>query len=156
MTSARFYYQDANAPIPNRPRNLGVAALIERDGKLLLERRADCGRWSLIGGSIEANETLGQGLVREIYEETGLTVEAYTLFGTFSDPSRIAQYPDGNVLRLVTLAYRVTVDTGAPLCSRESMSLAWFTPDELRTLDIVETHRHIVHAFLTGADLVLE
>jgi DNA-binding beta-propeller fold protein YncE len=31
------------------------------------------------------------------YGETGLKVTDYTLFGTFSDPSRIASYPDGTI-----------------------------------------------------------
>lgn len=77
MTSARFFYRQADAPVPNRPLNLGVAALIERDGTYLMERRCDCGRWSLIGGSVKSDESLGQALEREVYEETGLTVEHY-------------------------------------------------------------------------------
>jgi ADP-ribose pyrophosphatase YjhB (NUDIX family) len=156
VTSARFFYQNTDAPVPNRPLNLGVAALIERDGTYLMERRSDCGRWSLIGGSVRADESLREALMREVYEETGLTVEHHELFGTFSDPSRIIEYPDGNVIRSVTLVYRTRVAAGILVCSTESKLLAWVTLVDLRGLDIVETHRHIVDRLLTGSSLVLE
>lgn len=102
------------------------------------------------------DESLREALVREIHEETGLEVEHHDLFGTFSDPSRIVEYPDGNVIRSITLAYRVKVTGGEPVCSSESTSLAWVAPIDLRDLDIVETHRHIVDKVLTGVSLTLE
>lgn len=156
MASARFYYQDPHAPAPNQPPSLGVLALIERDGTLLMECRSDCGRWSLIGGAVDPGESLADALRREVYEETGLTVTAYSLFGTFSDPSRIAAYPDGNVVRVIGLAYLVTVaDTDALRVSGESTALRWVPRDGLAALDIVETARPVVDAYLTRRPVVL-
>jgi mutator protein MutT len=46
---------------------------------LVLVRRAHeplAGRWSLPGGAIELGETLHAAIVREVFEETGLAVEA--------------------------------------------------------------------------------
>ena len=43
MAAAVFYLNDPAAPKPNRPAHLGVNILLEWDGKLLLERRRDCG-----------------------------------------------------------------------------------------------------------------
>ncbi len=144
-----FYYRNPTAPVPNRPTSPGVVALIVRDGALLLECRTDAGRWGLVGGAVEANESLHDALCREVVEETGLRVDAYTLFGTFSDPSRIIQYPDGTVVRILTLVYTVAVDSFEPLrLSDESTASHFFTPAELATLDIVETHRHIVDHWL--------
>ena len=65
------WYRDPNAPAPNQPLRIGVVALIERDGRLLVERRADDGTWSLVGGALEADESVGDALVREVREETG-------------------------------------------------------------------------------------
>ena len=45
MAAAVFYLNDPAAPKPNRPAHLGVNILLEWDGKLLLERRRDCGMW---------------------------------------------------------------------------------------------------------------
>ena len=137
--------------------SVGVLALIERDGSLLLECRSDSGRWGLIGGGLDADESLEQGLRREIGEETGLTATSISLFGTFSDPSRIVHYPSGDIVRVLSLVYRVQVDDFDPLrCSAESTELRFFTPDELRSLDIVETHRDIVDRYLGGESLILD
>ena len=49
-----------------------MLALIEHDDALLLERRSDCGRWGLVGGGVGIEESLEDGLRREVREETGL------------------------------------------------------------------------------------
>lgn len=84
------WYRDPNAPAPNQPLRVGVVALIERDGRLLVERRADDGTWGLVGGALEADESVSDALVRELREETGLTATSVELFGVFSDPSQRA------------------------------------------------------------------
>jgi 8-oxo-dGTP diphosphatase len=56
---------------------IGVGAVVINDGKVLLVRRGQeplKGEWSLPGGALELGETLRQGVVREVLEETGLTV----------------------------------------------------------------------------------
>lgn len=150
MQTAKFFYRNPDAPKPNKPTGLGVLALIERDGALLMECRSDCARWGLIGGAVDRDESLEEALRREVREETGLTVKSFTLFGTFSDPSRIAQYPDGNVVRVIGLVYRVEVDQFDTLRrSEESTTLRFVPRDELQRLDIVETARPIVDAYLS-------
>ncbi len=149
MPSARFYYRDPNAPLPNQPIGIGALALIERDGALLLERRSDSGQWGFVGGRVDMGESLGEALCREVREETGLTVTGYTLFGTFSDPSRIAHYPDGNIVRAIGLVYRVEVDNFDALRrSDESTALQFFTREELPHLDLAETMRPILDRYL--------
>jgi len=154
---SRFFYRSASAPAPNRPPSLGVVALLERDGALLLDCRSDSGRWGLIGGAVEPDESLAEALRREVAEETGLAVRHYALFGTFSDPSRIIHYPDDTIVRIVTLAYRVTVAPDAtPRLSDEATALRFFSREALHDLDIVETHRHIVECWLADEALVLD
>jgi 8-oxo-dGTP diphosphatase len=56
---------------------IGVGAVVIDKGKVLLVRRGQeplKGKWSLPGGALELGETLQQGVVREVLEETGLTV----------------------------------------------------------------------------------
>jgi len=148
---AEFFYQDPGAPRPNRPIGVGVLAIISRDGALLLERRSDCGRWGLVGGGIEAEESLETALRREVREETGLEITGQRLFAIFPGPSRIVRYPDGNVVRLVTFVYEVEVeDFGKLRRSEESEELRFFRPEELRSLDVIETARPILEAYLSG------
>jgi ADP-ribose pyrophosphatase YjhB (NUDIX family) len=57
---------------------VGVGAVVVDEGRVLLVRRGTeplKGHWSLPGGLLELGETLAEGVVREIGEETGLTVE---------------------------------------------------------------------------------
>lgn len=147
--SAEFFYDDPHAPRPNRPIGVGVLALIERDGTLLMERRSDCGRWGLPGGGIEVEESLEEGLRREVLEETGLVLTDEELFAVFPGPSRIVRYPDGNVVRLLTFVFRANVeDFGTLRRSEESEELRFFGRDELPTLDTIETSRPILQAYL--------
>ena len=148
--AAEFFWGDREAPRPNRPIGVGVLALIERDGALLLERRSDCGRWGLVGGRVEVEESLEDGLRREVREETGLAAVECSFFRVFDDPARIVRYPDGNVVRLLTFAYEVRVeDFGALRRSEESEELRFFRREELASLDVIETARPIIEGFVS-------
>lgn len=149
--SAEFFYRNPDAPKPNRPIGVGVLAIIRRDGTFLLERRSDCGRWGLVGGGIEVNEPLEVALRREVREETGLEVVGQELFAIFPGPSRIVRYPDGNVVRLVTFVYEAEIeDFGTLRRSEESEELRFFRREELAGLDVIETARPILEAYLSA------
>jgi 8-oxo-dGTP pyrophosphatase MutT (NUDIX family) len=152
QTRSRFYYRDPAAPEPNHPRTLSVIALIERDGSLLLERRRDASLWSMIAGMVHDSETLTDALRREVREETGLTVTSYELFGTFSDPTRIVSYPDGNVFRVASLVYSVGVASFEGLrASRESEELRFFSKEGLLAIDLPATQRPVLEKLLSSA-----
>lgn len=56
----------------------GVGAVIVQHGRVLVVQRGQeplKGAWSLPGGALELGETIEQGIVREVREETGLEVE---------------------------------------------------------------------------------
>jgi 8-oxo-dGTP pyrophosphatase MutT (NUDIX family) len=129
------YYRDPEAPEPNRPRGIGVTALIERDGQVLVERRADdADVWAFIGGTL-GDESVLDALHREVREETGFEIEHATLFGIFSDPTRIVAYPDGNVRRMTSIAFRVSpVGNGEPTLSHESAEMRFVSRDDLAGL----------------------
>ena len=147
--TAEFFYGDPNAPRPNRPIGAGVLALIDGDGTLLLEKRSDCGRWGFVGGAVEVEESLEDALRRETLEESGLVVVGEELFAVFPGPSRVVRYPDGNVVRLMTFVYRVEVENfGTLRRSEESEELRFFRPEELDGLDVIETSRPILAAYL--------
>lgn len=61
---------------------MGVGAVIVDEGRVLLVRRGTepmLGEWTLPGGLVEVGEPLLAGVVREVSEETGLTVEPIEL-----------------------------------------------------------------------------
>jgi ADP-ribose pyrophosphatase YjhB (NUDIX family) len=68
---------------PQRPQ-LAVSAVIFRDGKMLLLKRAKSpghGFWSLPGGRVEFGESLHTALAREVDEEAGLKIDIVALAG---------------------------------------------------------------------------
>ncbi len=152
------WYRDPNAPAPNQPLRVGVVAPSERDGRLLVERRADDGTWGLVGGALEADESVGEALVREVREETGLTSTSVELFGVFSDPSRrVGGYDDGNVYRVLAIAFRVDVSDGPAITSAESVELRFVSREDLEELDLMPAHRPLVERYLARpASVVVE
>lgn len=151
MGKAKFYYRDKNAPKPNKPIHLGACAIIRYNDKVLLEKRTDSNRWALIGGGLKMDESLEQCIIREIKEETGLEIQEEQLrfLKVYSDPTRIAEYPDGNILRIITAVYQFEITIQHNLmCSEESQQLKYFNLEELKDLNIAETHRHIISDYL--------
>jgi 8-oxo-dGTP diphosphatase len=69
---------------------IGIAAAARTaDGRLLLIRRGDSGKWALPGGTLEWGETMRRAITREVFEETGAQViELGELLATYSDPGR--------------------------------------------------------------------
>ena len=58
---------------------VGVGAIIIDDGRVLLVKRGHpplAGEWSIPGGVLELGETVAQGAMRELEEETGVKAEA--------------------------------------------------------------------------------
>jgi ADP-ribose pyrophosphatase YjhB (NUDIX family) len=95
-----------------------VQGLVERDGRLLLARRAiDPGRgmWDLPGGILDEGEHPEDGLRRELREETGL--------GAWLDPY------DGRTI--LGLTYEAVATRGEPVAADDVAELQWFAPDEL-------------------------
>lgn len=69
---------------------VGICAIAQTaDGRVLLIRRGDSGKWALPGGTLEWNETLRKAIEREVEEETGATfVKINKVTGVYSRPDR--------------------------------------------------------------------
>lgn len=150
MADAKFYYR-VEHPQANKPNHIGVCAvMINCKGEILLERRADSGKWGLIGGGLNIDETLDECLAREVFEETGLRIANAQRYRIYDDPSRIIEYPDGNILRIITQCYIVRINGDCNIrLSEESTQLKFFAINELSQVDIVATHKHIIEDFIS-------
>ena len=149
---AQFYYKDENAPKPNRPNHIGTAVIIEHRGKILLEHRQDSETWAVIGGGLMLEESLAECAAREVFEETGIKLDSedISFYKIYDDPSRIASYPDGNVLRTISVVYRVELENEPELkCSDESRELRFFSKDELKKVTVAGTHIPIIQDYLS-------
>ncbi len=81
---------------PDRP-VVGVGGVVIENGRALLIRRGSeplLGQWSIPGGTLELGESLEQGVVRELKEETGLSVRIIEMIEVFDriyeDDARIS------------------------------------------------------------------
>jgi ADP-ribose pyrophosphatase YjhB (NUDIX family) len=110
-----------------------VGAIIsDAAGRLLLIRRGHepgKGLWSLPGGRVEPGETDEQALIREVREETGLTVTAGRLAGTVRRAG-----PGGSVLDIRD--YIATVTGGTLAAGDDADDARWVGPAELTRLPL--------------------
>ncbi len=93
------------------------------------------------GGVQEIGETISQTVVREVAEETGVTVEVTGLVGIFTDPGHVIEFSDGEVRQEFSLCFRARPVTGEISVSSESFEVRWVDPAELSSLDMSPTTR---------------
>lgn len=105
---------------------------------------------------MEEDESVLDALRREVREETGLEVLSADLLGVFSDPTRIVEYADGTVQRVLTVAFVVVPRPGAaPTRSDESLELRLVARDKLGALPLWPAATPIRDAFLAAAGVVV-
>jgi 8-oxo-dGTP diphosphatase len=98
-----------------------AGAVIDEAGRFLAIRRRDNAHWELPGGVLELDETPEQGVVREVLEETGLTVGPDQLTGVYKNMTR----------GIIALVFRCHVIAGAAHPTAEASQVAWLTPEEI-------------------------
>jgi 8-oxo-dGTP diphosphatase len=86
-------------------------------------RRGEAGTCGSVlgGGILERDETFEEGVVREVAEETGVTVEVERLTGVYKNMTR----------GIVALVYRCHPTAGAPYPTTESVAIEWIAPGDV-------------------------
>ena len=141
MSGRRDYYHDPAAPKANTLVPGGSALVTDETGGVLLQRRADSGNWALPGGTMDIGETLGQCIVREVKEETGLDIVITGLLGIYTDPAHVIAYADGEVRQEFNITYLGRVVGGAIALSDESTEVRFVDPAEFDHIPIHDTVR---------------
>jgi 8-oxo-dGTP diphosphatase len=130
-----MYAELANQPSPRYREGVNMAAsesarhsvsvaavIVDESGHILAVRRHDNGHWEPPGGVLELNESIDDGLIREVHEETGLDITIEALTGAYKNLA----------LGIVALVFRCRPAGGQPSTSAETAQLAWLTPDQVR------------------------
>ncbi|MEV4560269.1 NUDIX domain-containing protein [Kitasatospora sp. NPDC049285] len=126
-----------------------LAVVVDDDGRVLLGRRADNGRWSVISGIIDPGEQPADAVVRECLEETGVTVRPEAL--TSVTVSRMLSYPNGDQAQYLELTFRCRPLAGeARVNDDESLEVGWFAQDALP--DLEDSIRERIRLALAGND----
>ena len=114
---------------------VGAFAVIRDDQqRVLLSLRRDSGWWNLPGGGVEPHESVTEGLIREVREETSLHVRTGRLIGVYSKPQK----------HEVVLVFECHVLGGELSSSDEAEQHEWFAADELPAERFLPKHRERV------------
>lgn len=104
-----------------------AAAIVDDEGRVLLVRHSYGRRnWELPGGAAEVGESPEQTAVREVAEETGLTVIPERVTGIYPEP----RHRLGPALHFVLRCRREPADAEPRLASNEIIDLAWVDPSD--------------------------
>ena len=129
-----------------------AGALILRDDKILFQRRSDNGKWGLIGGLLEMNETYEEAALREIREETGLEVKLEAFLGIFHNHNMV--WSNGDTAHVISAFYTAEIISGEPRIDEESYELRFFERDDIPEL-FAEDHIAALKAYFKGKRLPL-
>ena len=85
---------------------IGVSCLIINEKEeVLLEKRKDNGLFCLPGGGLDFDETVKEGIKREVREETGMELHDVSLFMILSGKKEQFLYPNGDLTDYVDLIF---------------------------------------------------
>ena len=122
----------------DRPVIVVLAAVIERDGRLLVTRRLDhthlAGLWEFPGGKCEPQETHEACLRRELMEELGVDA-------TVGDEIIVTEHAYAD--RTVRLHFRHCTIAGVPQ-PRLGQEMQWVTRAEMGTLQFPDADRKLI------------
>lgn len=110
-----------------------AAVIVNNQGQILLQSRADRDKWGLPGGCQELGERFQDTIIREIKEETNLDVreEDLELIEVVSGSSRRNSYPNGDVVINNTVLYCIKKYSGNLKWDSESKDMRFWDIDNL-------------------------
>ncbi|OKJ13591.1 NUDIX hydrolase [Kitasatospora sp. CB01950] len=116
----------------------GVTAVVVEEGRILLNRRSDSGRWALLHGIVEPGEQPADAVVREVLEETGVTVRPERISSVFTLPASVCA--NGDRVQFLNVAFRCRYLAGdAHVNDDESLAVDWYPLDALPPLSANDT-----------------
>ncbi len=142
------YVKDIRKDLGNRKIILNAAGgVIVKEGKVLLQRRSDNQKWGLIGGLLELDETYLEAALREVKEETGLTVKPLYFLGIYHNHNMV--WANGDKAHTIGAYYAFEIIEGDLRIDEESLELRYFGKDEIPDL-FAEDHRKALEAYFSG------
>ncbi|MBW4560351.1 MAG: NUDIX hydrolase [Mojavia pulchra JT2-VF2] len=120
------------------------------DGRIVLIRRSDNGRWALPGGMVDWGEDIPSTVRRELLEETGLElVQIRRLVGVYSSPERDPR------IHSICVAVEAEVQGAMEIRDKlEVIDIQAFAPDSLPSGPMSHDHSQQLQDYLNGLTTV--
>ena len=100
--------------------------LFNEKSQILLQHRADNDLWGCPGGITDVDELVEQTAMRELFEETGVQLDAVKLVGVASGAAMRYVYPNGDDTSNVCIVFCAQVPSSTPIArDEESHELRW-------------------------------
>lgn len=132
--------------VPPASPQLASSAILERNGRYLLVRRANppsADMYAFPGGRAEAGETPAETAVREFHEETGILPRNPQLFETYDLPPSETDGADARHFFLSVFKVEADPDVVA-IAADDAADIGWYSADEILGLPIPESVRECV------------
>jgi len=131
-----------------------AVVIVNQKNQILLQKRSDNLLWGLPGGLLELDESITDGAIREVKEETNLDIQIERFIGVFTDPLMVWHKTDkakvfayGFLGRVIGGDLRVNDD--------ESIEFRYFDSDKLPTINS-KVHLEIIEAYYANRYNLLE
>lgn len=135
------YYYDKNAPTVNSIVAAASAIVTDKEGRIVMHKRADNQLWSLVGGAMEYGESISETIRREVKEETGLEIQVCKVIGIYTDPNHVIEYSNGEVRQQFSICFHCKIMSGEIKVSNESLDVRLFSKEELKSVNMHQTQR---------------
>ena len=129
----------------------GAAIIIEnKNGEILLQKRADRDKWGIPGGCQELGESFEDTIIREIKEETNLDIkpESLKIIDIVSGMSRKNDYPNGDIVINNTVLYYTNSYSGELKWDYESKDMRFFNlnslPNNQHDPDLIDIYKRYI------------
>ncbi len=107
-------------------------AIICKDRKVLLQKRADDGNWAMHGGGMNPDEEVLETLYRELKEEINIEPINPQLFGIYAGKKMLHEYPNGDKVYIINHVFFCEEYKGEIVFNdREVKEVKWFDIDKL-------------------------
>ena len=115
-----------------------VAAVIRNEeSDILLQFPRNSQYWSMPAGAIEPGESPIEAVVREVWEETGLTIEPSQIIGVFGGKEFRHTYANGDQVEYQVTVYECKIVRGTlEAVDGESEILRYFKEDSIPKLGL--------------------